>query len=118
MLKPFVILAALGLSSMVLIAAQASDAALHERAMRILKASPIIDGHNDYPWEVHEKGKGDVDALDMRKPQPTLMTDIPRLRAGGVGGQFWSVYVPVTLQGQAAVTETLGQIEIVHRMMA
>ena len=45
------------------------------------------------------------------------MTDIPRLRAGGVGGQFWSVYVPVELQGQAAVTATLEQIDIVHRMM-
>ena len=45
------------------------------------------------------------------------MTDIPRLKAGGVGGQFWSVYVPVELQGQAAVTATLEQIDIVHRMM-
>ena len=45
------------------------------------------------------------------------MTDIPRLRAGGVGGQFWSVYVPVELQGQAAVTATLEQIDIVHQMM-
>ena len=45
------------------------------------------------------------------------MTDIPRLRAGGLGGQFWSVYVPVELQGQAAVTATLEQIDIVHRMV-
>ena len=45
------------------------------------------------------------------------MTDIPRLKAGGVGGQFWSVYVPVELQGQAAVTATMEQIDIVHRMV-
>ena len=52
-----------------------------------------------------------------RKTQPSIMTDIPRLKAGGVGGQFWSVYVPATLQGQAAVTATLEQIDIVHRMV-
>jgi membrane dipeptidase len=50
-------------------------------------------------------------------PQPKLMTDIPRLRAGGVGGQFWSVYVPVTLKGSDAVTTTLEQIDVVHRMI-
>jgi membrane dipeptidase len=58
-----------------------------------------------------------LDTLDISKPQPTIMTDIPRLKAGGVGGQFWSVYVPVELQGQAAVSATLGQIDIVHRML-
>jgi membrane dipeptidase len=96
---------------------QAADAAL-DRANRLLREQPIIDGHNDYPWAVREKGKSDLDAFDMRKPQPQLMTDFARLRAGGVGGQFWSVYVPVELQGQAAVTATLEQIDLVHRMLA
>ena len=58
-----------------------------------------------------------LDKLDIRKPQPSIMTDIPRLKAGGVGGQFWSVYVPVELAGQRAVTATLEQIDIVHQMM-
>ena len=52
-----------------------------------------------------------------RQSQPAIHTDIARLKAGGVGGQFWSVYVPADLQGQAAVTATLEQIDIVHRMM-
>src|SRR6478752_9233464 len=90
--------------------APAPDAALLERARAIHKRSPLIDGHNDYPWELREKGASDLTRLDIAKPQPALMTDIPRLRAGGVGGQFWSVYVPVELESQAAVTATLEQI--------
>src|SRR3982751_3993932 len=105
------------LASAALSQAPAPDAALLERARAIHKRSPLIDGHNDYPWELREKGASDLTRLDIAKPQPTLMTDIPRLRAGGVGGQFWSVYVPVELQGQAAVTATLEQIDIVHQMV-
>jgi len=94
---------------------------MFERAKRILRESPLIDGHNDYPWAVRENAKGDVDKLDIRLPQPSIMTDIARLQAGGVGGQFWSVYVPATRAGEdagAAVSATLDQIDIVHRMMA
>src|SRR5688572_33407621 len=65
-----------------------------ERARRLLRDVPIIDGHNDYPWEVRQKVQGDVAKLDIQGPQPGLMTDIPRLKAGHVGAQFWSVYVP------------------------
>ncbi len=100
--------------------AQAADP-LMTRALRLLKDAPIIDGHNDYPWAVREKGKMDVDLFDMRKPQPLLMTDFARLRAGGVGGQFWSVYVPGDMQkvsNVSPVTATLEQIDIVHRMIA
>ena len=57
------------------------------------KQSPLIDGHNDYPWALREKAQRDLDKLDITKPQPAIMTDIARLHAGGVGGQFWSVYV-------------------------
>jgi membrane dipeptidase len=59
----------------------------------------------------------DLATLDIRQPQPSIMTDIPRLRAGGLGGQFWSVYVPVELQGQAAVTATLERMDVVYRMI-
>jgi membrane dipeptidase len=93
------------------------DPALLERARALHKKTPLIDGHNDYPWELREKALGDLDTLDISKSQPSLMTDIARLRAGGVGAQFWSVYVPGTLQGQTAVTATLEQIDIVHRML-
>jgi membrane dipeptidase len=88
------------------------------RARALHRRSPLIDGHNDYPWALREHDPArDIATLDIRQPQPSIMTDIPRLKAGGVGGQFWSVYVPVELQGQAAVTATLEQIDIVHRMV-
>ena len=86
-------------------------------AQRPLPGAILIDGHNDYPWALREHDPArDLDRLDISKPQPSIMTDIARLKAGGVGGQFWSVYVPVELQGQAAVTATLEQIDIVYRM--
>src|SRR5688500_18818099 len=88
------------------------------RARALHKSSLLIDGHNDYPWALRELDPArDLDKLDIRKTQPSIMTDIPRLKEGGVGGQFWSVYVPVELQGQSAVTATLEQIDIVHRML-
>lgn len=97
--------------------ARSGQAALLERARSLHRKSPLIDGHNDYPWALRENAQRDLDKLDIAKPQPSIMTDIARLRSGGVGGQFWSVYVPADLPGQAAVTATLEQIDIVHRMM-
>jgi membrane dipeptidase len=94
-----------------------ADAVLLERARALHKRTPLIDGHNDFPMVLREKAERDLDKLDIRKPQPTIMTDIARLRTGGIGGQFWSVYVDPELQGQAAVTATLEQIDIVHQMM-
>jgi membrane dipeptidase len=99
----------------------------HERLVRILKATPLIDGHNDLPWEIRERFKGRLDAIDLGSdtsllvPPPgsaPLMTDIRRLRAGMVGGQFWSVWVPVEIHGPEAVQTTLEQIDLVKRMAA
>ena len=88
------------------------------RAKALHKQAPLIDGHNDYPWALREHNiQRDINLLDIRVPQPSIHTDIPRLRAGGVGGQFWSVYVPASMQGQDAVRATLEQIDVVHRMM-
>ena len=88
------------------------------RARALHKQVPLIDGHNDYPWALREDNvERDISKLDIRVPQPKIHTDIPRLRAGGVGGQFWSVYVPAAMQGQEAVRATLEQIDVVHRMM-
>jgi membrane dipeptidase len=90
---------------------------LAARAKAIHAQVPLIDGHNDYPWALREIDPGrDFAKADITKSAPTLMTDIPRLRTGGVGGQFWSVYVPSTMPGSTAVTATLEQIEVVHRM--
>src|SRR5262245_27927343 len=87
------------------------------RAVAIHKQTPLIDGHNDYPWALRDLDPGrDLAKADITKPVPKLMTDIPRLRQGGVGAQFWSVYVPASMQGKEAVRATLEQIDIVHRM--
>ena len=94
---------------------QEADPALLARARELQKQVPLIDGHNDYPWALRENAGRDLDKLDITKPQPTIMTDIARLRAGGVGGQFWSVYV--SADDPAPVTTTLEQIDIVYRMM-
>jgi membrane dipeptidase len=97
---------------------QSDDDNALAHARRLLAASPLIDGHNDFPWQVRERAKGDLTALDIRQPQPSVMTDLPRLRAGGVGGQFWAVYVPADVKGGEAVTTALEQIDVVHRMLA
>lgn len=110
-------LAALLLMPITFTTDQTPDGALLARARALHKQVPLIDGHNDYPWAVRETVQRDIDKLDITQSQPKIHTDIARLNAGGVGGQFWSVYVPAELQGQAAVTATLEQIDIVHRMM-
>jgi membrane dipeptidase len=90
---------------------------LMSRARAIHRQVPLIDGHNDYPWALRGLHPGrDFGAAEISKPVAKLMTDIPRLRQGGIGGQFWSVYVPSSMQGKEAVRATLEQIDIVHRM--
>ena len=75
-------------------------------------------GTTTIPWALRGLDPGrDFAKADISKPVPKLMTDIPRLRQGGVGGQFWSVYVPSSMQGKEAVRATLEQIDIVHRMV-
>jgi membrane dipeptidase len=96
------------------------EPALIERARRLLRETPLIDGHNDLPWQLRERFHDQLGKLDLRRDAsallPALHTDIPRLRQGGVGGQFWSVYVPVELVGAAAVQAVLEQIDVVHRL--
>jgi membrane dipeptidase len=87
-----------------------------ERARALHKRLPLIDGHNDLPWALREKFGRDLSKIDLNTPQSQLMTDIPRLRAGGVGGQFWSVYVPVDMQGKEAVRATMEEIDTVFRL--
>ena len=86
------------------------------RAM--LSRFPLIDGHNDLPWEIREKFALDPAAAALTGRVVGTHTDIPRLVEGGVGGQFWSVYVPSTLAGDAAVTAVFEQVDLVHRMIA
>jgi membrane dipeptidase len=104
--------------AVLLSAAGAAQGDLLNRARALHKQVPLIDGHNDYPWALRGLDPGrDFAKADITSPVPQLMTDIPRLRQGGLGGQFWSVYVPSSMQGKEAVRATLEQIDIVHRMI-
>jgi N-acyl-D-amino-acid deacylase len=88
------------------------------RAMEIHKRGYILDGHNDLPWAIRNNASSSFERLDISKPQPTLHTDIDRLRKGNVGAQFWSVYVPANRSERGtALRETLEQIELVHAMV-
>ena len=90
------------------------------RVMRLLKETPLIDGHNDLPWEIRERFGGDLSKVDLGVDAKALglHTDMPRLHAGGVGAQFWSVYVPAELQGLDSHAMVLRQIDLVQRMVA
>ena len=79
----------------------------------------VVDGHNDLAWELRWRAGSDFDAMDVAADQSAagLHTDLPRLRAGGVAAQFWSVYVPCSLAGDAAVAATLEQVDAVRRMI-
>ena len=93
----------------------AEDAAL-VRARALLARVPLVDGHNDLPWTLRETFGGDLSRVDLRRRGATVDTDIPRLREGGVSGQFWSVYIPSGLENPARTQ--LEQIEIARRMIA
>jgi membrane dipeptidase len=98
-----------------LASSQTGDAAL-ERAMRILQSAPVVDGHNDLPWVIREKFGGDVEGYDI-SVRAQYDTDLPRLREGVVGTQFWSVYVPSSLSPLEAMTAQLEQIDIAQRII-
>jgi len=83
------------------------------------RSAILIDGHNDLPWQLRTKGDSGFDKFDVAKSQPQLDTDIPRLRQGGVGAQFWSAYAPVeTMRTGEAAKVTLEQIDLIRRLIA
>jgi membrane dipeptidase len=83
----------------------------------LLARHPVIDGHNDLLWTMRDLNGYDFDAYDVGVPQSQTHTDLPRLRAGGVGAQFWSVFVPCA-EGERSVTSTLEQVDAAYRMIA
>ena len=97
-----------------------ADGAGEARVLEILKTTPLIDGHNDLPWALREKHGNDPYAVDLTTELTAtgLHTDIPRLRAGGVGAQLWSVYVPADITPVEAAKETFEQIDTVRRIVA
>ncbi|MEU8125309.1 dipeptidase [Spirillospora sp. NPDC049024] len=86
------------------------------KALAVLDAAPLIDGHNDLPYAMRTAFDYDLARADIAARQPTLRTDIPRLREGRVGAQFWSAYVPSDLPEPEAVVATLEQIDFIHRL--
>ncbi len=89
-----------------------------ERARELLRSQPIIDGHNDLPFALRELVDYDLDRFDVTDRQTATQTDLVRLGEGGVGGQFWSVFVPAGWAGERAVTATLEQVDFVRRLVA
>ena len=88
-----------------------------ERARALHKLVPLTDGHNDLPWQYRNDADRDVWARDISQSQPEWHTDIPRLREGQLGAQFWSVYVPASMQGKGAVRATMEEIDIVYQLL-
>jgi membrane dipeptidase len=86
-------------------------------ARDLLTRHPILDGHNDLPWTLRVADDVDLDTTDLDHAVATIQTDWPRMAAGGVGAQFWSVYVSADLEGETAVTTTLEQIDLVHELI-
>ena len=101
-----------------LAAADRPPVVVTDEARRIHAAGFVFDGHNDLPWTLRTEAAGSFDKADIAQPQPKFNTDIPRLRRGNIGAQFWSVYVPVesSKNGQA-LQKTLEQIELVREMI-
>jgi membrane dipeptidase len=95
---------------------------LDRRARDMLGRFPLIDGHNDLPWALRDRARqhghhASQVVFDLEAPAGGLHTDLPRLAAGGIGAQFWSVYVPASLAGDGAVTAVLEQIDLARRMI-
>ncbi len=90
------------------------------RILELLRGAPLIDGHNDLLWALRAARLAAADwrPPDLREACPQVMTDLPRLAAGGLGGQFWSVYVPSSLPGHEAVTATMEQIDALFELVS
>lgn len=90
-------------------------------ALRLLHETPLIDGHNDLPWQLRKREQNQLERLPLSQRtdqlDPPMQTDLERLKRGRVGGQFWSVYVPAHLTPSQAVQATLEQIDVVKRFV-
>jgi membrane dipeptidase len=91
---------------------------LMTRALAIQKQVPLIDGHNDLPWQLRQKAGSDLFKMNPRGPLPELHTDIPRLKKGEVGGVFFAAYTPYTMAERGiAARFTIEQIDLIHRLV-
>ena len=117
-MRSFVLLAAM-MTASPLIAQQPIDPKIQTRIDRILKKTPLIDGHNDLPWALRQDHDHSVEGLERGtdEREKPLMTDMERLHAGRVGGQFWSVYISGTITGDEAIRTTIEQIDTARRLI-
>src|SRR5688500_19389264 len=114
-LTPFLLLATFTLEPL---SAQAADPHL-ARARRVLRSTPLIDGHNELPWAIRDDSlaRHDVEKYDLRRKTPGH-TGLARLKAGMVGGQFWSVYIPANVGDSGFARVQLEQIDIARQVIA
>jgi membrane dipeptidase len=121
MLSPSRHVAVIVLAAALTMLAAGPAGAQSDRIRRILSETPLVDGHNDLPEQYLDRVKNHLDKIDLAsdtsKLTPPMHTDIPRLKAGGLGGQFWSVYVSPQLPGAEAVQATLDQIDLLKRLV-
>ncbi|HXV60423.1 MAG TPA: dipeptidase [Vicinamibacteria bacterium] len=110
---------ALVVGSSVIVSAQTPSPEMLERVRRLLQEVPLIDGHNDLPSSLLDSAAGDLERIDIREVQVEMPADLPRLREGMLGGQFWSAYVDVSfmLEG-TALRQVLREIDMIHRLVA
>ncbi|XP_035538326.1 dipeptidase 1 [Morone saxatilis] len=85
------------------------------RALQLMSETPLIDGHNDLPWQLRKQFNNELNKVDLNTLE-TTHTNIPKIKDGRLGAQFWSAYVPCETQYKDAVRQTLEQIDVVHRM--
>lgn len=117
-MRSFVLLAAMLVSTSAL-AQQPIDPKVQARIDRILKKTPLIDGHNDLPWELRQNHDLRIEGLESgtAKREKPLMTDMERLRKGRVGAQLWSVYINAATKGDEAIRQTIEEIDTVDRLV-
>ncbi len=97
------------------------DSSLVNHAMQILKSVPLIDGHNDTLWQYLKRVNSNLDLIDLgadtSRLEPAMRTDIPRLRKGCVGAQWWAVYLPEHIKGKEALAAVREQVGLFTRMI-
>jgi len=116
MFRPLALIAILTSSLAAAEPAKRAPVVLTDEARAIHGEAILVDGHNDLPWQFRVKKDNSFRFIDIAKPQPLIHTDIPRLKKGGVGAQFWAAYVPVEHK-KTAIRETLEQIDVIHRFI-
>lgn len=96
------------------------ERASREHVLELLRQVPLIDGHNDVPWQYRTRVSNHLDEIDFRDTtalEPPMHTDLRRLRQGGVGAQFWSVYIPTSYSGAGAARVVFEQVDLTRRLI-